>query len=233
MGCLESRQEISSKFNEVAHAYDQQRRKLIPCFDDFYDTAVSLADVSASSPHILDLGAGTGLFSSMLLRRYPKAKFTLIDLSPKMLEIAKSRFHESADVTYLVEDYTNFAAPGKFDLIISALSIHHLSDTGKRTIYRNAYANLKPGGILINADQVLGATPFIESLYTNNWKSKVEASGLARDELDSAYERTRLDRMSALETQINWLKEIGFSDADCVYKNFNFVVMFGRKRSGG
>lgn len=53
--------------------------------------------------------------------------------------------------------------------------------------------------------------------------------GLTRQELDAAYERTKLDKMSTLDNQLNWLQESGFKDVDCVYKYFNFVVLFGRK----
>jgi tRNA (cmo5U34)-methyltransferase len=83
--------------------------------------------------------------------------------------------------------------------------------------------------VFINADQVLGSTPFLETLYKKDWKRKVENSALTTEDLQSAYERTKLDKMARLEDQLNWLEEAGFSDVDCVYKYFSFVVMFGRK----
>ncbi len=226
---MNSSNDVRNKFNEAAQEYDQQRRKLIPCFDDFYQVSVSLADAPATSPEILDLGAGTGLLSSLLLLKYPDAKITLIDISEKMLEIAKTRLKEFANVSYVLADYTHFLSPGKYDLILSALSIHHLEDAQKFGLYKNTYSNLKKNGLFINADQVLGGTPFIDSLYKNDWKKKVEASGLSKAEIESAYERTKLDKMSGLDMQIDWLRQIGFSDADCVYKYFNFVVLYGRR----
>lgn len=220
---------VSIKFNEVANEYDSQRKKLIPCFDDFYQIATSMADANTSSPTILDLGAGTGLFSSILLQKYPQAQVTLIDISDKMLEIAKQRFNGFTNVSYVLDDYINFITHEKFDIIISALSIHHLSDADKLKLYNNTYSNLKKDGVFINADQVLGHTPYIDSLYKNDWMKKVEGSGLSRIEIDSAYGRKKLDRMSDLKTQTTWLEEIGFEDVDCIYKYYNFVVMYGRK----
>ncbi|OXS59156.1 SAM-dependent methyltransferase [Cohnella sp. CIP 111063] len=228
-GQVENRNDVSSKFDEVSREYDRQRKKLIPCFDDFYGVSVSVAEAGSDCPEILDLGAGTGLFSSLMLRKYPQANITLIDISEKMLDIAKSRLEGVANVTYVLDDYTNYVVPGKYDIIVSALSIHHLTDANKRALYRNAYSNLKNNGVFVNADQVLGHTPFIESLYKNDWKKKVEASDLTREEIASAYERTKLDKMTELATQIDWMREVGFSDADCVYKYFNFVVLYGRK----
>jgi len=226
---VNNKHEVRSQFDEAAQVYDEQRRKLIPCFDDFYNLAVSLADVSTNTPRVLDLGAGTGLFSSLLLQKYPDARVTLIDLSENMLAIAKQRLQQFQNVTYLLDDYTNYEQLEGFDIIISSLSIHHLTDRDKQVLYRNTYSNLAPNGIFINADQVLGHTPFVDSLYKQDWRNKVEASGLSRAAIDSAYERTKLDRMTPLDVQLNWLQEIGFTNVDCVYKYFNFAVMYGRK----
>ncbi|MNW36701.1 ubiquinone/menaquinone biosynthesis methyltransferase [compost metagenome] len=229
---MESKNEVSIKFNKAARDYDKQRRKLIPCFDDFYNIAVSLLQSDAQHPRILDLGAGTGLLSSMLHQKYPEAHFTLIDLSEKMLEMAKKRFDGYNNVSYILGDYTNYVeydSQNKYDFIVSALSIHHLNDEDKVELYQNVYENLKDGGIFVNADQVLGSTLFLESLYTSDWRQKVEASDLSRDEIDAAYERTKLDQMGSLESQIKAMQQIGYLDVDCVYKNYNFVVLHGRK----
>ena len=213
----------------MAQQYDRQRKKLIPCFDDFYQIAADVAKLENDTPDVLDLGAGTGLFSSFIVRKYPKARLTLIDLSEGMLDIAKTRFHGRPDVRYIVGDYTKFEFRERFDLVISSLSIHHLTDAEKKELYRNVFSILKNNGIFMNADQVLGSTEFLDSLYRSEWKHYVEHSGLDRKEILAAYERTRLDKMTTLERQIQWLNEIGFSDADCIYKYYNFVVMFARK----
>lgn len=220
---------IVKRFNENASQYDSQRRKLIPCFDDFYSIPVSIIDIPSLKPTILDIGSGTGLMSSRILEKYPEAKMTLIDLSDKMMEIAKDRFSGWSNIDYIIDDYTTHAFHGKFDIIVSSLSIHHLTDKEKKSLYQRVYTLLNEGGIFVNADQVLGQTPFIESLYKNDWKYKIENSGLSQEEIVSAHERTKLDKMSTLEDQLNWLKGSGFIDVDCVYKYYNFVVMFGRK----
>ncbi|AZN39645.1 class I SAM-dependent methyltransferase [Paenibacillus albus] len=226
---VHANQHVRSTFNETAAVYDQQRRKLIPCFDDFYGVAASLADSRHDAPRILDLGAGTGLFASLLAQRYPNASLTLIDLADNMLDVARARFDGNPNVEYVCADYTNFIAADKYDIVISGLSIHHLSDADKVQLYKNSYANLREGGVFINADQVLGHTPFIDERYKSDWRGKVEASGLTEAEIAAAYERTKLDRMTDLASQLSWLTQAGFEDVDCVYKYFNFVVMFGRK----
>lgn len=153
----------------------------------------------------------------------------LIDISEKMIEVAKYRFKDKNNITYIIGDYSKCGFDKKFDIVVSSLSIHHLTDDQKKQLYENIYIILNPGGVFINADQVLGSTPFIETVYKRAWKLTVENSGLSRDEISSAYERTALDRMGTLDDQLKWLKDIGFIDVDCIYKYYNFVVMFGRK----
>ena len=216
-------------FNDNASQYDMQREKLIPCFNDFYSIAVSIAETNSEEPSILDIGAGTGLLTSFILEKIPNAKLTLIDISEKMIEEAKSRLKDRPNITYIVDDYTKYQFDKKYEIVMSSLSIHHLTNQQKRQLYENIYSILNKNGVFINADQVLGSTPFIENLYKRVWKFKVENSGLSKDELHAAYERVKLDKMDVLEDQLNWLKEIGFLDVDCVYKYYNFVVMFGRK----
>ncbi|KRF13366.1 class I SAM-dependent methyltransferase [Paenibacillus sp. Soil787] len=223
-------QQITTKFNEIAEKYDSQRRKLIPCFDDFYHTAASLVKVDHASPRILDLGAGTGLFSSYVINQYPNAMLTLIDLSQGMLDIAKQRFGENrANVTYIAEDYSVFETSEPFDCVISSLSIHHLEDQAKHDLYKKIFKLLKPGGFFVNADQVLGSSPFLDQLYRSDWAAKVEATDLTPEALQAAYERTKLDKMAPLDQQLNWLRACGFIDVDCVYKYYNFVVMYAGK----
>lgn len=82
---------IAEQFNMVSEVYDAQRRRLLPCFDDFYGTSIQMLDYEGDAPRVLDIGSGTGLFADFLLKRYPKAKLTLIDVSEKMLHVAQKQ----------------------------------------------------------------------------------------------------------------------------------------------
>ncbi|MGO4530381.1 methyltransferase domain-containing protein [Paenibacillus sp. 2TAF8] len=221
--------DIRTQFNQVSQKYDEQRKKLIPCFEDLYNIATALAALEKDALSVLDLGAGTGLMSSFILQKHPNSKLTLIDLSEGMLDIAKARFSDHTSIEFIVSDYTQFEYTEKYDLVISSLSIHHLTDSEKRELYQKLYSIMTPDSIFINVDQVLGNTTYLEDLYKSDWRTYIENSGLEPDEISSAMERTKLDKMSTLEQQLHWLTEAGFSDVDCIYKYFNFVVMFARK----
>ena len=184
--------DIKEKFSAVSEKYDGQRRQLIPCFDDFYGIATAMAETGEKAPRILDLGSGTGLFAAFLLEKYPGAKLVLADLSEQMLGQARQRFAGHEDVEYITADYTEYEFGGDFDMIISALSIHHLSGAQKEALYKKCYDLLKPGGVFVNADQALSSSQEIERMQEKLWKATVNASGLSPEELEKAYERLEM-----------------------------------------
>lgn len=221
--------EIKNKFNNLSKNYDVQRKKIIPCFDDFYHIPLKFIEIKSKSPSILDIGAGTGLFSSIFLQKYPDAQITLIDIAENMLEVAKNRFESNQKIKYITDNYVNYEFDEMYDIIISGLSIHHLEDAEKENLYKKCYKILKPDGIFINADQVLGNNLYVEELNKKIWKQFIKESGLEADQVNATFERLKLDKEAPLEQQLNWLKESGFKDVDCIYKYLHFAVMIGRK----
>lgn len=223
---------IKQAFDDGARDYDAARKQLIPCFDDFYGTAVELIPFSKNDKiKVLDIGAGTGLFASLVTEKYKKAELTLYDVSGKMLEEAKKRFESSdLEIKYVEKDYFKEEIEGEYDLIISALSIHHLSHSEKQKLFSKLFSVLKESGIFINADQALGESPEIEKAYQTFWLEKVKENDVSEASLSSALERMKEDQMSTLSDQLKWLKQANFSEVNCWYQNYSFVVYSGRKR---
>lgn len=220
---------VESQFNSIAQLYDKQRPSLIPCFSDFYGVAIDNLNLSTISPEILDLGAGTGLFSEFVLQKYPNAKITLVDLSRKMLDVAKKRFSSNKNIDIIQQDFTTFKGEKLYDAVISSLAIHHLEDKVKAELYNTIFSLLKPEGIFLNAEQVAGESDYFSRLYDKKWREKVEASDLSRKDIDASYERIKLDKRTPVSTQIKWLRDAGFKEVDCLYKYYDFAVLYGRK----
>ena len=84
---------VGQAFDRSVKYYDDWMKLALPSYDALFSTALELIPFDEKSPiKVLDLGAGTGLFSEHILSKYPKAEFLLSDLAPKMLEVAKERF---------------------------------------------------------------------------------------------------------------------------------------------
>ena len=212
---------INEAFNQTTDYYDNWIRKAVPGYDEMRRIALELLPSPSRSPlEILDLGAGTGLFSSLVLTAHPTAHFTLWDVADKMLDVAKTRFADSsARFRYVVGDYRSFDEQDTYHLVISSLSIHHLSDPEKQELFRSVFQSLKPGGIFLNIDQIKGPTPELQELYCRKWEEITRLNGATEEEVQGGIERRRLyDREATLENQLQWLRDAGFQEADCIYK---------------
>lgn len=222
---------VRSIFDLGADNYDRARRHLLPCFDDFYGSAIELLWFDREAPiDVLDLGAGTGLLAAFIACRFPHARITLIDVAPEMLARARDRLAAEAHrVSFAVSDYASAPIEDHYDAIVSALSIHHLADDDKRALFARIHAALKEAGIFVNAEQVMGATPATERRNREKWLREVRGAGVSDCDLAAALERMKHDRMAPLDTQLRWLLEAGFRNVDCAYKNGMFAVYSGSK----
>jgi tRNA (cmo5U34)-methyltransferase len=222
---------VKKLFDQAAERYDKQRRQLIPCFDDFYGTAVSLVRTEHPSPSILDLGAGTGLLTAVLAAKLPRARFTLIDFSGSMLEQARQRFAGTkGEFRFVQADYAGEPFGEKYDFIVSSLSIHHLPHPEKRSLFRKIFEHLNDGGAFVNADQAAGETPYYDAYFRERWDESVEASGLGAEAIEASRERRKQDLNAKVGDQLRWLREAGFADADCVYRFYEFAVFHAIQR---
>jgi tRNA (cmo5U34)-methyltransferase len=201
---------------------------------------------------VLDLGAGTGLMSALFADAFPGAHFTLVDVASAMLDRARERFasnlgsspagasrsmtsHANASseagssrFDFLTLDYAYHPLPdGPYDLIISGLSIHHVSDAAKRTLFRRIFQALTPGGAFVNADQVTGSTFALQSQSLALWRRQALAAGVTPVQLAEAEGRMRADRPATLEAQLRWLRSAGFQHVDAWYRNGMFTVFAG------
>jgi 2-polyprenyl-3-methyl-5-hydroxy-6-metoxy-1,4-benzoquinol methylase len=99
---------------------------------------------------ILEIGCGTGEFSRLLAKRFDKV--IAIDLSPKMIEVAKQHSQHFGNIDFQVADILEWQFPlEKFDAIASIATIHHLP---LAQLLPNLKATLKPGGKLVILDLV-------------------------------------------------------------------------------
>lgn len=218
----------TAMFNAEAAGYS--RRRLVPCFDAFYGSAVRALELAAPGPveAVLDLGCGTGALAAMIADAAPAARLTLLDGAPAMVEQAAATLGPRC-TEVLVQD---FAAPlpvGPFDAVVSALAIHHLDDAAKASLYARAHGALRPGGAFVNAEQVLGATPELDALLWRWHEREARALGATDEEWAAAVERMSHDRCATLEANLELLRAAGFTDVSAQFTDGRFAVLAARR----
>jgi len=222
---------VGALFDEAAGGYDEARRRLVPGLDGLYAALLEGLPFGADETvKVLDLGAGTGLLSAEISGRFPRARITLVELSVEMLRVARRRFAREPDrFEFRVMDFARKELPGGYDLVASALSIHHLTDGDKRELFEKAHGALVAGGLFVNLDQMLGETPEQESVYEEWWLRSVREAGASEEDLVGAFRRMRADKNAPLADQLRWLEEAGFEGVGCARQDHRFAVYGGRK----
>jgi tRNA (cmo5U34)-methyltransferase len=148
-----------------------------------------------------------------------------------MLAKAAERLRPYADRSDIrVMDMAQLPDLGTYDVVVSALAIHHLDDPSKRRLFENIYRTLAAGGRFVNIEQILGPTPAIEDFYQQVWLQTVRAKGVGAEDLSAALERMRQDQAAPLYAQLRWLEDAGFEEVNCWYQWYRFVVYSGDKK---
>ena len=217
---------MEEQFNLVAREYDSGRRLFIPCFDDYYEKITAFAVSFIGTPHrILDLGSGTGLLAMYYFRHFHNAEYILADMAEEMLNVARKRFEDVPNIGYSVMDYTKGLPAGNFDLVVSALSIHHLEHEQKQELFTHLKEKITPGGWFINYDQFCCDSPVMDKYVNAYWIDQLYSGGLPVSELERWEERRKLDRECSVADELAMLKNSGFVNAECIYRSGKFAVV--------
>jgi len=179
--------------------------------------SVLLEHVPRSAQRILDLGTGDGRLLGLLKIDRPDVDGVAMDFSPTMLEAVRQRFTDDAKVK-IVDHNLDVPLPqlGKFDGVVSSFAIHHLAHSRKRALYQEVFGLLESGGIFCNLEHVASPTFKLHEQF-------LQAIGVALEEDDLS------NQLLDVETQLGWLREIGFTDVDCYWKWLEMALLIGVK----
>ena len=225
-----SLQRVRVHFDEEASAYDAQILRIVPQYREQGELVLELLPFDANRPlRALDLGCGTGALSYLVLAAFPLATIVACDLSENMLAQCERRLARFAPrATYRQADFGLCElGSGEFDLVVSGLAIHHLDEAGVRALYRRIHGALRPGGMFVNRELVLGATPAWTKRYEELWRKHVALNG----ERDEGWFQQYLDEdhPASIDDHLAWLREAGFVEVACHFRRLNFAVFSGSK----
>ena len=179
--------------------------------------AALLELISPGVRRVLDLGTGDGRLLGLVKREFPDVEAVAVDFSPAMLEAVRKRF--SADSSVSVVEH-NFDQPlpnlGMFDAVISSFAIHHVVHERKRALYAEVFGLLHNGAVFCNLEHVASPSQQLHEEFLHRIGFTVETEDPSNKLLD-------------LETQLQWLREIGFVDVDCLWKWRELALLAGRR----
>lgn len=164
---------------------------------------------------ILDLGTGDGRLLALTRAAHPESHAIAIDFSPAMLEAAGKRFASDRRISVVAHNLDDpLPDLGKFDAVISSFAIHHLVHERKRSLYREIYDLLDLGGVFCNLEHVSSPSARLHEQFLLRMGFTVETEDPSNKLLD-------------VETQLGWLREIGFVDVDCFWKWRELALLAG------
>ena len=164
---------------------------------------------------ILDLGSGGGRLLSLVRACRPNAQFVALDFSPAMLETLSAQFAGDPSIAIVAHDLEKTLPDlGRFDAVVSSFAIHHVPHARKRSLFSEIFEVLVPGGVFCNLEHVASATPALHRSFLR---------AIACDEEDPS------NKLLGLETQLAWLREIGFTEVDCHWKWRELALLVGQR----
>jgi tRNA (cmo5U34)-methyltransferase len=246
--------------SEISNTTNQWSEQNSATFIDFAELFVparseqiaTLLDLIPARPDesftIVELASGEGVLAQAILERFPHCHYIALDGSQAMHERMRQRlsaFQDRLDIRpfELAGQDWHKTLPEALRCVVSSLSVHHLSDAGKRQLFRNMFARLAPGGALLLADIVKPANQQIANLFARQYDEIVRQQSIATRGDLSGYEQfekeqwnyfiygdpSDYDKPSLLHDQLRWLLEVRFSIADCFWMRAGHAIYGGYK----
>jgi SAM-dependent methyltransferase len=180
---------------------------------------VLLDHVPENVRRVLDLGTGDGRTLALLSDGRPEMRGVGLEVSTPMLQAARARFADDPRFELISHDLDEQLPDlGSFDAVVSSFVIHHLEDRRKRSLFDEVFEILEPGGVFANLEHVASPTERLHLAFFEAIDEPIENEDPS-------------DRTVAVETQLGWLRESGFTDVDCYWKWLEMALLIGVKPS--
>lgn len=224
---------VGDFFDTVSEQYDQSIEKAIPPYREMFQAVLGYCFFEPATPlSILELGCGTGNLSLYIRELFPQAELTLVDLSADMLELASQKLKgNQSNITLINQGFMELNFPEhSFDLVVSSMALHHLTDTEKPVLYQRLFNWLKPEGLFRCGDETLALPAQAQSRNMTHWESWARQNGATDEDIALWSEHAeKYDHYSTLANHFKWLEQVGFQDVDCYWRKLMWTVFGARK----
>ncbi|MDP6952939.1 MAG: methyltransferase domain-containing protein [Alphaproteobacteria bacterium] len=224
-------QEASEFFGDRAEAYEDFIPRLVPFYHEINRLMLDLIPYPEDAAlKALDVGTGTGVVAGCVLAAFPNSTMLAIDLSPEMLEECAENLGKFGERATVREGRFPDAEIGSgYDVVVSSLALHHLSHEDKRASFAKIYAALKPGGIFLLRDVVLAPSQSLDERYNAIYRQGVAAHGY--DDMSWFDEHLEQDNPAPVPDQLQWLRDIGYTEVSCHWSYLTIAMFGGQKPS--
>lgn len=218
-------------FEAISAEYTEAIDRCVPRYREMLWAILHYLPEGWQPSTILELGCGSGNLSELLCRRFPEATVRLVDFSSKLLAQCRHRLAGHRRVEYEEEDFRKLIFDaGTFDLVVSSISLHHLTHVERAELFPNVFHWLSEDGVFTYSDQFAGATDDLYARQMADWRERSDQLGATADEWDTWMEHQRAhDHHATLIDQIDWLRDAGFAKIDCTWRYILWTVMQARK----
>ncbi|MGW1494090.1 class I SAM-dependent methyltransferase [Streptomyces sp. NPDC002402] len=168
-------------------SWDRQQEWYMPDREERFRVMLDMVEALVGpEPRVLDLACGTGSITDRLLRRFPKATSTGVDLDPALLTIARGYFEGDERVAFVTADlkdpdWVTELPYDSYDAVLTATALHWLRSGPLATLYGQIAGLVREGGVLMNADHMIDRdTPRInaaERAHRHSQMDRARAAG--------------------------------------------------------
>ena len=213
--------------------YDRNASASMPGYTDLHRTLIGgIPYLPTRAFSVLELGVGTGTLSALLLSQFPHAQVTGIDLSPRMIALARRKLKGFRTRVELIAGPLEDFEERPYHVVVSALAIHHLSDADKWRLFRRVYRNLPRGGYLGDADDHLPEDPIFDQRYAQIASARTGSalSGVRWTNLQEVWhEHEQFDHPCTLAAETAALERAGFAHVGVPWRFFGQAVVWAYK----
>jgi ubiquinone/menaquinone biosynthesis C-methylase UbiE len=222
---------VASHLHIRLEEYDDRIVTFVPGYHALVANAASaVATLAAASPHIVDLGTGSGALAARCLAECPAARLTAIDEDPEILTLAMARLKDRTTATFVQGSFTSVPLPA-CDAFVASLSLHHIRTAdAKRAFYQRCSESLSAGGLLVTADCCPATDARLRDAQLSAWRAHLQRTYSPR-EADAFLAAWAVeDVYFTLDEERAMLAEAGFS-TDVVWREGAMAVIVAELES--
>ena len=216
-------------------SYDDLAERAIPHYHEAHRLLMASLDFPSDAPiSVVDLGVGTGVTSAYILKNFPHAKVTGVDLFDEMLCEARERLSPfSGRVNLVRSDNAEYlrGLDRRVDAIVSAFCIHHQNEEGKKSLFSLIRDQLRPGGQFVMLDWTTYFHPHLRAISREHSLANMQSRVLdPQDQKKWTYHWNTVNKPSVHEDLIAWLNGTGLrAETFCRWPELSLIVAFAEK----